>query len=343
MEYKDYYKILGVDRKASQDEIKKKYRKLAAKYHPDKPDGDEKKFKELGEAYEVLSDPEKRKMYDQLGHDWKKYQQQGGTSQDFDFSQWAQQRRGSGQYQEFDINMDDLFGNGSRFGGGDSFSSFFETLFGGGGARGARRGRGRADPFAQQGQTNPFGGFGSQMNMGNRGQPAGQDLEADLNISMAEAYHGGHRQVTVTGQQMKIKIPKGINDGKKLKLKGKGAQAIQGGARGDLYIKIHVQPDPRFERKGDDLYTEHFVPVHLPVVGGETHVPTFDGKLKLKIPAGTQNGKRFRLKGMGMPDFNNPSSKGDLYVRIMVQLPENPSEEEKERFTQLSEAEEAGA
>lgn len=342
MEYKDYYKILGVDRNASQDEIKKKYRKLAAKYHPDKPDGDEKKFKELGEAYEVLSDHEKRKMYDQLGHDWKKYQQQGGTSQDFDFSQWAQQRRGSGQYQEYDINLEDLFGNGGRFGGGDNFSSFFETIFGGGGSRSRRQGRGRADPYGRQSQGDPFGGFGSQMNMGGQGRPAGKDLEADLTIPLSEAYHGGSRQVTVNGEQMKIKIPKGIHDGKKLKLKGQGAQAVQGGPRGDLYIKIHIQQDSRLERYGDDLYTEHFVPVHLPVVGGETYVPTFDGKIKLKVPSGTQNGKRFRLKGLGMPDFNQPNKKGDLYVRLMVELPEHPTKEEKDQFRQLSEKEAAG-
>lgn len=335
MDYKDYYKILGVSRNASQDEIKKAYRKLAAKYHPDKPDGDEKKFKEMGEAYEVLSDPEKRKMYDQLGHDWKKYKQQGGSAQDFDFSQWANQRRGGGKYQEFDINLEDLFGDGGRFGSGDSFSSFFETLFGGGG-RGRSRGRGGSQRRAG---ADPFGGFGDQMNMGGmgQGQAPGQDLEAELSVSLEEAYRGGERQVTVNGQQMKIKIPKGIHSGKKLKLKGRGGQTVQGGPKGDLYIKINVQPDPRFERQGDDLYIEHYVPIHLPVVGGETQVPTFDGKVKLKVPAGTQNGKRFRLKGLGMPNFNNPNKSGELYVRLMVKLPENPSEEEKERFKQLEE------
>ena len=334
MEYKDYYDILGVDRNASQDEIKKKYRKLAAQYHPDKPNGDESKFKELGEAYEVLSDPEKRKMYDQLGHDWKKYQQQGGSANDFDFSQWANQHGGrGGQYRQYNINMEDLFGGGGRAGGGaDSFSSFFETIFGGGGGSPFGRGAGMGGGQRQQVYEDPFGtGRGRQQAR----QPQGMDLEAELTISLNDAYHGAQKQFRVNGQQVRVKIPQGIKSGKKLKLKGKGREQVPGGPKGDLYIKINVEQDSSFERQGDDLYVEHYVPIHLPVLGGETYVPTPEGKIKLKIPEGTQNGKRFRLKGQGMPKFNNPGKKGDLYVRILVELPENPTKQEKELFGQF--------
>lgn len=314
MDYKDYYKVLGVSRDASQQEIKKAYRKLAAKHHPDKNPDDssaEQKFKEVGEAYEVLGDPEKRKLYDQVGHDWKRYQQQGGQQGDFNWQQYARQRGGQGgQYRRVNFDMDDLFGRGGRggAGGGSPFSSFFETLFGGGGFGGA-----------QQQQTRTM---------------AGRDVEARVEINMEEAYKGSTRQFSLNGQKMRVKIPKGIKDGQRLKLKGKGQQAVRGGQRGDLYLKVQVRPHILYDREGDDLHMEHAIDLFTAVLGGETYVPTLKGRVRLTIPEGTQSGQQFRLGGLGMPEFNG-SDYGDLYVKVLVQVPENLSKKERELFEEL--------
>jgi len=322
MQYKDYYDILGVSRDADQKEIKKAYRKLAAKYHPDKNPDDpsaEDKFKEVGEAYEVLKDPEKRKLYDQVGHDWKKYQragqQPGNGSGGFDWSQYARGGRGrGGQSGGFGSQFD--FGAGQ--GQGTPFSDFFETLFGGGG-------------FGQQ-----FQGQGAGRTQTRRqARTKGQNYKAKLTIPLEEAYHGGERTIKVNGQRMKVKIPKGIEDGQKLKLKGKGAQSPMGGQRGDLYLTINIKPHPNIERKGDNLYMDHFVDLYTAILGGETRINTFKGNVKLNIPEGTQNGKRFKFGGLGMPKFNNATQHGDLFVRVLVELPRDLSSEEKELFEQL--------
>lgn len=327
MDYKDYYTVLGVSRDASQKEIKKAYRKKAAKYHPDKNPDDasaEEKFKQVGEAYEVLKDPEKRKLYDRVGKDWKKYQQSGGSADDFNWSQYARQGQGQSQRVHFDIN--DVFsevGGGRRTGEGGAFSSFFETLFGGG------RQFDQATRQGQRGGRQRSGGAAS----------AKRHITAEVAISLAEAYKGTSRTIRVGGEKMKVKIPPGIRDGQKLKLGGKGTTRVSGGQRGDLYLKVKINEPKDFERRGNDIYHDHPLDLYTAVLGGETRVSTLNGSVKLKVPAGTQSGKLFRIPGMGMPEFNNPSQKGNFYVRAMVQVPDELSAEEKELFKQLAEFE----
>lgn len=311
MEYKDYYDILGVSKNATEEEIKKAYRRLANKYHPDKNPGDksaEEKFKEINEAKEVLTDPEKRKLYDQFGKDWKHYKNAGAQG-DFDWSKYTGQPGGGRTYYyssgDFG-DVEDLFGGGG-------FSDFFEMLFGNRGGTRTRTGRTRTQRT----------GF------------RGQDYTAELNITLEEAYHGTTRQITVDGQNIKLNIKPGVRDGQKLKLSGKGGAGANGGAKGDLYITIRVADHPRFRREGDDLYTDIDVDLYTAVLGGKAEVQTFKGKVKVDIPRGTQNGKVLKLKGMGMPVYNQKSAFGDLYVRINVQLPRHLSKKEIALFEQL--------
>ncbi|HKJ34905.1 MAG TPA: J domain-containing protein [Balneolales bacterium] len=321
MEYKDYYKILGVGKDASKSEIKKAYRKLAAKYHPDVNQDDknaQKKFTDVQEAYEVLSDPEKRKWYDKVGANWKQYQQAGGRPDDFDWSRYAQQGQGRtaggpGTHYEFHGDIGDIFGSGG-------FSDFFENIFGGmSGARGARQKR-----------RSPFDTYYRQR------QRAGRDIEAEIIIGLQEAYSGSSRSFELNGQQMRVKIPRGIKDGQRLKLKGKGNPGFGGGPSGDLYLRIKIQPNDKFERKGDDLYSDVPVDLYTMLIGGKIVVPTIGGSIKLTIPEGTQNGKLMRLKGQGMPKFGSDNEYGDLYVKLMVKLPTKLSREEKEMIKRIS-------
>ncbi|MGM0546420.1 MAG: DnaJ C-terminal domain-containing protein [Bacteroidota bacterium] len=336
MEYKNYYDILGVAKNASQDEIKKAYRKKAAKYHPDKNPDDpsaEEKFKEVGEAYEVLKDPEKRELYNKVGKDWKKYQRAGGSADGFNWADYARQSQGRGRYggqshqTEFDLN--DLFGGGARGRGqsggmGGGFSSFFETIFGGGGR----------NPF-QQAQQQQSQGRRYQSHARQQRSNGKQNTKARISISLKEAFEGTSRTLRVGGEKMKVKIPAGIEDGKRLKLKGKGKSKAPGGARGDLYLTVNIDIPKGYERKGNNIYYDHPIDLYTAVLGGETVVNTLTGKAKLNIPAGTSGGKLFRLGGMGMPEFRNPSKKGDLFVRIQIEVPKKLSKEEKELFQKL--------
>jgi curved DNA-binding protein len=318
MDYKDYYKILGVSKSATQDEIKKSYRKLAVKYHPDKTKGDtasEEKFKEASEAYEVLKDPEKRKKYDELGENWKYYQQSGGNPNDFDWSRYSG-RTGGGQQggnyyyssQEGDIN--DMFG-------GSGFSDFFENLFG----QGFRSG----------------GGFRSQRGGGRAASIKGQDYAAELNVSLQDAYSGAEKIFNLDGQSIKLKIKPGIKDGHVLKFTGKGSAGVSGGQPGDLFLTIKINPDPVFERKADDLYTDLHVDLYTAILGGKRELRTFKGTIKIDIPKGTQNGKVLRLTGLGMPKYGMEKKFGDLYVKIIVDIPVNLTEKENNLFKELSE------
>lgn len=319
MEFRDYYSILGVKKGASKDEIKKSYRKLARKYHPDvNPNDSEalKKFKQVGEAYEVLSNDENRKLYDQAGADWKRYKQAGAQSGDFNWQQWANRQRAQKHQHAYSQSGETPFG-------AEDFSDFFEHIFGGGQPfrhsqkRGASSGPFGGAPFEWQTQTPPK-------------PEKGKDLSATLEITLEEAYEGTEKSVRLNKEQIKIKIPKGIKSGKKLKLKNRGGPGARGGVCGDMYITVVVRPHDVFQREENDLYTETDVGLFQALMGGTATIPALSGKVKIKIPPGSQPGKVMRLKGFGMPVFGKEEQKGDLYVTINVQLPENLSEQEKE-------------
>lgn len=307
MEFKDYYKILGVDKNATQEEIKRAYRKLAMKYHPDRNPGDksaEEKFKEITEANEVLSDPEKRKKYDALGANWKQYEHAGQGFDDF-FSQFGSTQGGGGQTYTFSGGLGDLFGN---LGG---FSDFFESFFG---SRGRKQSGFTSHDYGQQ-------------------SVAGIDLEAELNITLEEAFNGGERIINVDGKKVKIKINPGIKDGQRLRLKSLGRARTLNGQRGDLYLNIHILQHPFYEIKDSDLYYNLDIDLYTAVLGGKEFIRTIDGKtISIKIPEGTDSGSILRLKNLGMI---KDSGRGDLFVRINVTVPKNLSEEEKQLFKKL--------
>ena len=299
MEYKDYYKILGVKRDASEAEIKRVYRSLALKYHPDKNPSSEAagRFKEINEAYEVLGDPQKRIKYDHLGSSYKAWERMGGQAGNFDWSQWMGGAPGG---VHVDVgNLGDIFGG---------FSDFFSAIFG---------------------------------DMPLRGQPysadrsaRSHDVEQSIQISLAEAYTGTTRILQRNGRKIEVVIPAGAKTGMKLRISGQGHSSSRGS--GDLYIKVNVNPDPRFIRKENDLYTDAVVDLYTAVLGGETHVSCPKGELVLTIPPESQPGKVFRLKGKGMPNVRGGSN-GDLYATLKITLPEKLSDDEKELFKKLSE------
>jgi curved DNA-binding protein len=309
LDYKDYYAILGVKKDASEDEIQKAYRKLARKFHPDvnKAPEAEAKFKEIGEAYEVLKDPDKRQKYDQYGSAWKQARQTGAPPPGwegvhFDFGQ------GGGGFD---------FG-----GGGGDFSSFFDMLFGG--RQGARGARGSGFGFGGQG----FGGGG--------------DSEATISLSLEEAVRGGKREITLqdpnTGQRktLSVRIPEGVRAGQRIRLAGQGQPGMNGGAPGDLYLRIEIEPDSRFKVDGANLQTPVPVTPWEAALGGEAEVQTLDGPVRVKIPAGSSTGKKIRLRGRGLPQAGG--EKGDLIAEIRIVVPETLSERERELFEQLAEA-----
>lgn len=310
MEYKDYYKILGVDKKASEKEIKKAYRKLARKYHPDVNPGDdsaEGRFKEINEAHEVLSDPDKRKKYDQLGASWRQYQHTGGQPGGFDWSQWSTQPGGGRVHVEY-ADLGDLFG------GGGGFSDFFSAIFGGAGRGGSTTWRAQGQPYATP----------------------GQDFEQEVEITLEEAFSGTTRVMDKEGRRLEIKIPAGVQTGSRVRMRGEGGGSRGGGSKGDLYLRVKVLPHGTIERRGDDLYCDVPVDLYTAVLGGEVRVPTLKGGAMLSIPPETQGGKTFRLKGQGMPHLKDAQKHGDLYAKVSVQVPEKLSDKERQLFRELA-------
>lgn len=295
MAYIDYYKILGLDKSASQKEVKKAYKKLARKYHPDLNPNDPEahhKFQEINEANEVLSDPDKRKKYDQYGEHWK-------HADEFE----AQQ-----QHRQYQNNQ----GGGSFWsssGDGNEFSDFFEQMFGG----------------------------GARSSHGSRGNYSfrGQDYTTELQVSLADAAKTHKQIITVNGKNLRITIPAGIADGQTIKLKGQGGPGVNGGPAGDLYITFSIPADSRFKRAGDDLYVTVPLNLYTAILGGEQIIETMDGKVKLNVKPGTQNGSKIRLKGKGFPVYKKEGTFGDLIVTYSIEIPVNLTEKQKDLFREI--------
>lgn len=291
MDFIDYYQVLGIAKNASTDDVKKAYRKLARQYHPDmNQDNKEahKKFQQINEANEVLSDPEKRKKYDQHGKDWKHADQ-------YEEARRAQQSRGDG-------------GWGQDFGTSEGeFSDFFESLFGGGG----RRKRGQQGKFK------------------------GQDMQAELKLNLTDVYSTHQQTFTINGKKLRITIPAGAEDGQKIKLASQGGPGRNGGPGGDLYISFHIINNTKFRRTGNDLHTTVDIDLYSAVLGGEITIDSMNGKIKVKVAEGTQNGTKIRLKGKGFPVYKKEGDFGDLFVTYQIIIPTNLTNEQKELFRRL--------
>ena len=302
MAFIDYYSILGLDRKASADDVKKAYRKLARKYHPDvNPDNPEAhaKFQQINEANEVLSDPEKRKKYDEYGENWKHAEE---------YEKARQQQAQNGGFADFGGGG---FHFGGGFSGGDSgdFSDFFENLFGGAQSMGGSR------------RTRSF---------------KGQDYKTELHLNLRDAAQTHKQTLSVNGKNIRITVPAGIADGQVIKLSGQGGAGANGGTNGDLYITFIIAKDNHFTRKGNDLYASMPLDLYTAVLGGETTVNTLTGKVKLKVKPETQNNEKVRLKGKGFPVYKKEGEFGDLFITYDIQLPKNLTDKQKELFQQLA-------
>jgi DnaJ-class molecular chaperone len=336
VQYKDYYKILGVNKNASEKEIKSAYRKLARKYHPDVNPGDkaaEARFKEINEAHAVLSDPEKRKKYDTLGPDWdKRFQQPGGGAYTYTYTPGGQ---GTGDFSDF---FETLFGQRGSGNAGGGFDFDLGSIFG--------RGRGRRQTATTQ---------------------RGSDVEQPVDVTLREAFEGVTRVFTVqstqpcltchgTGLQnddicptchgagstpktkrLEVKIPAGVKEGSRIRVAGEGNPGASGGPAGDLYLVVHMASDSRFQREGDDLRTDVNVPLTTLVLGGEVTVPTVKGSVAMRVPAGSQNGRTLRLGGQGMPQLRG-EKRGDLYVKLNAVLPTTLNDQQRDLFQQLAQA-----
>lgn len=308
MAFKDYYKILGVDKNATPDAIKKAYRKLAVQYHPDKTKNDkraEEKFKEVNEAHDVLSDPEKRKRYDEFGENWEHFQHSGeagptGRSR----KQQTGNRGGSFTFDATDFENDERME--------DLLRHFFGGQFGG-----ARQG-GRASG------GRPYGAID------------GNDLEAEIQITLEEAFAGSARMIDLGTEKHRLTLKRGVRDGQQFRLRGKGQPGRNGGKNGDLLVHIRIAPHPRYTREGINLHCRHHVDLITAVLGGKTRVHTLHGDKMATLQPGTQNGASLRMRGLGMPDYDHPDTSGDLYLDIQVDIPRQLSPEERDLFNKLA-------
>jgi curved DNA-binding protein len=307
MEYKDYYAVLGVNRQATEKEIRQAFRRLARQYHPDvNPNNKEAEehFKEINEAYEVLSDPEKRRQYDEMGGNWERYQQ-------------YQQAPPQGRSETFSSRRMRAEDFGDLFGEESPYSSFFEQIFGGAG-----QDRGRGSPRSQR----------------------GRNAEAEVEVTLEEAAHGTTRVLRVGGEegkerQLEVRIPPGVRTGTRVRVAGQGESGRAGGPRGDVYLVVQVLPHLLFEREGDDLHLRTSVAMTTMLLGGEAPIPTLDGQVMLKIPPGSADGKTFRLRGKGMPRQSQPLQHGDLLAEVHAALPQRLSLEQRRIMEQFARTE----
>lgn len=296
MDFIDYYKILELDKNATEADIKKAYRKLARKYHPDLNPNDteaKKKFQQINEANEVLSDPEKRKKYDTYGKDWQHAEQ------------FEQARRQQQQYGGGNAGGQQYYSH--EYGGGD-FSDFFESMFG--------------NARSRQG--------GRQVKF------RGQDIEATLTLKLSDVYHTHKQVITVNGKSVRITIPAGVENGQKIKLKGYGGEGVNGGPHGDLYITFNIENDTAFKREVDSLHKDVVLDIYTAILGGEINVDTMDGKVKLKVKPETQNGTKVKLKGKGFPVYKKEGEFGDLFITYQINIPTGITENERKLFEELS-------
>lgn len=297
MAFIDYYKILGIDKTATDADVKKAYRKLARKYHPDlNPDNKEaeQKFKEVNEANEVLSHPENRKKYDQYGENWQ-------HSEEFEKAQQQRQYQRSGGQQGG-------FGGFEGFSGGGDYSDFFESMFGGRAAGGRSQTR----------------------------QSKGGDYNAELNLDLKDVYTTQKRELTINGKKIRLTIPAGVENGQVIKISGMGAEGHNGGPKGDLYLTFTIENKTKFKLDKQNLYSTVDLDLYSAILGGEITVDTFDGKVKLKVLPGTQNGTKVKLKGKGFPVYKKEGVFGDLYITYQIVIPTNLNEKEKELFEELA-------
>lgn len=321
MKYRDYYDILGVDRHASEKDIKRAFRRLARQWHPDVNADNaqaEEKFKELNEAYEVLGDPDKRAKYDRLGHSWKQWQHRGGDPGHFDWSQWVGGAP-NGARVAWSDDLSDLFG-GSGVG---AFSDFFNVLFGGAGS--SAGGRAARDIFGRAGGSTGY----------HQASPA-HNAEANVTITLEEALTGTDRLLERGGRRIRVSIPPGVKTGSRVRIAGEGPAGHSTPASGDLYLNVTVSPHTVFQREGNDLRCDIPVDLYTAVLGGELRVPTLEGDVSLRIPPGTQGGQTFRLRGKGMPSSRDPTQRGSLLAKVDVKIPERLSSREREMFEELA-------
>jgi curved DNA-binding protein len=310
VEFKDYYAALGVAPDADGESIKKAYRKLARQYHPDVKPGDreaEERFKQINEAYQALSDPERRRKYDELRGRYREWSERGGRG-DFDWGPW-QAAPGQG-FESYSISPEDLE---DLFGGESPFSDFFSSIFG----------RGEAGSQWRERAVQPR---------------RGQDREAEVAITLEEAYRGTTRSLQIGDRRVEAKIPPGVRWGSRVRLAGQGSPGVSGGSSGDLYLVVRVETHPDFVREGDDLRSDLRLDFYTAALGGEVRVPTIDGAVTLKIPPRTQADRTFRLRGKGMPRLGRPGERGDLWAKAKLVLPEPMTEEEIEGLRRLAEA-----
>lgn len=295
MAFIDYYKVLEIDKSATEADIKKAYRKLARKYHPDLNPNDkeaERKFKELNEANEVLSNPENRKKYDQYGENWQ-------HGEEYEKARQQQQ-----QYQ----NSGDQQGGFGGFSAGGDYSDFFESMFGSARQRGSRR----SAAFK------------------------GQDFNAELHLDLKDVYTTHKRTLTINGKNIRLTIPAGVENGQVIKISGQGGEGANGGPKGDLYLTFSIENHTNFKLDKHNLYTTVDLDLYTAILGGEITANTFDGKVKLTVKPGTQNGTKVKLKGKGFPVYKKEAEYGDLYISYQIILPTNLTEKEKELFTELA-------